>query len=421
MGYTKTRAGTTSVNVHIYPSSFEYRSRILKITKSLAEADIFEKIVILATASSELPEYEALDEKREVIRIRCMLGQGSTKTFWKVLRTVEWSLMVLEGLKGQKVACINCHTLSVLPTCIALKVLKRSKLVYDTHELETETVVSHGIRKHLLKILERLLIRFVDEIIVVNDSIAQWYKHEYRLKRVWVVRNVPYNQGENVAKTRILREAFGIRDEEIVYLYLGGIMQGRAILLLLDVFSRTHPSRHVVFMGFGPLTPLVQEYAAKYPNIHYHPAVALSDILKYASGADVGLALIENVCLSYYLCLPNKVFEYMMAGLPMVVSDFPDMAALVEHHDCGWKVAVDAEALLALVKTISLKEISAKGAKACGARCYFGWHLEEPTLLEVYRQMLGPKVGGRVPGHTDTSADPSGGCLSGETVPIRGL
>jgi glycosyltransferase involved in cell wall biosynthesis len=277
---------------------------------------------------------------------------------------------------------------------MALKVLKRSKLVYDTHELETETVASHGLRKHLLKILERLLIRFVDETIVVNDSIAQWYKYKYRLKRVWVVRNVPYNQGENVAKTRILREAFGIQDEEIVYLYLGGISQGRGIPLLLDTFSRTHPSRHVVFMGFGHLTPLVQEYAAKYPNIHYHPAVGLSDVLKHAAGADVGLSLIENVCMSYYLCLPNKVFEYMMAGLPMIVSDFPDMAALVERYDCGWKVAVDAEALLTLVKTISPKEVSAKSANACGARCHFGWHLEEPALLEVYWQMLGPKAGG---------------------------
>ena len=371
---------------------------MLKITKSLAEADIFEKIVILAMTSSELPEHEVLDEKREVISLRCTLGQGSTKTFWKALRIIEWSGRILLSLKGQKVACINCHHLSVLPVCTAIKVLKHSKLIYDTHELETETVASHGIRKRLSKILERLLIRFVDETIVVNDSIAQWYKHEYRLKRVWVVRNVPYNQGENVAKTRILREAFGIRDKEIVYLFMGALSQGRGIPLLLDAFSRTHPSRHVVFMGFDHMTSLVQEYAAKYPNIHYHPAVAPSDILKYASGADVGLCLFENTCLNHYLCLPNKVFEYMMAGLPMIVSDFPEMAALVDHHDCGWKVAVDAEALLALVKTIDLKEVHAKRANVCGARCHFGWHLEEPTLLEVYRQMLGPKVGGHIPG-----------------------
>ena len=94
----------------------------------------------------------------------------------------------------------------------------------------------------------------------------------------------------------------------------------------------------------------------------------------------MGLCLFENVCLNHYLYLPNKVFEYMMAGLPMIVSDFPEMAALVERYDCGWKVTIDAEALLTLIKTISSKEISAKSANACGARCHFGWHLEEPTL-----------------------------------------
>src|SRR5437870_13899371 len=98
MGHTKTRARTMGVNVHIYPAAFEYQSRILKITKSLAEADIFEKIVILATASSELPDHEALDEKREVIGLRCILGQGSTKTFWKALRTIEWSCKILLSL-----------------------------------------------------------------------------------------------------------------------------------------------------------------------------------------------------------------------------------------------------------------------------------------------------------------------------------
>ena len=87
----------------------------------------------------------------------------------------------------------------------------------------------------------------------------------------------------------------------------------------------------------------------------------------------MGLCLFENVCLNHYLYLPNKVFEYMMAGLPMIVSDFPEMAALVERHDCGWKVTIDAEALLTLIKTISSKEISAKSANACGARCHFGW------------------------------------------------
>src|SRR5215510_5014458 len=111
MGHTKTRTYTTSVNVHIYPAPFEYRSRMLKITKSLAEADIFGKIVILAMAPSKLSEPEALDEKREVISLRCILGQGSTKTFWKALRIIEWSGKILLSLKGQKVVCINCHNL----------------------------------------------------------------------------------------------------------------------------------------------------------------------------------------------------------------------------------------------------------------------------------------------------------------------
>jgi hypothetical protein len=61
--------------------------------------------------------------------------------------------------------------------------------------------------------------------------------------------------------------------------------------------------------------------------------------------ADVGVVLIENTCLSYYLCAPNKLFEYAVCGLAAVVSDFPEMAKFVDAHDCGWKIEPTSEAL----------------------------------------------------------------------------
>ena len=68
----------------------------------------------------------------------------------------------------------------------------------------------------------------------------------------------------------------------------------------------------LVFMGYGEFEKTIKEYAGKNKNIHFYPAVPLEKVLDYTQHADVGLSLIERVCLSYYLCLPNKVFEYIL-------------------------------------------------------------------------------------------------------------
>lgn len=376
-------------NVHVYPAPFKFQSRMLKITQSLADAAIFDRIVIVATTGEGLPEHERLDSRREVWRIDRKLFRGSAKTYAKALRTLEWSWRVLRSFRGVKVACINCHSLPVLPLCVALKALKGSKLVYDTHELETETVASRGIRKLVQKALERILIRFVDETIVVNNSIARWYQREYGLSRVWTVKNVPINSCAPVKQNRLLRDMLNLSDADILYLYLGGIFYSRGIPEILEAFSTMASDKHVVFIGYGELVALVQEYAVRCSNIHYHPAVPPDQIATYSSGADVGLSMIENTCLSYYLCLPNKLFEYMMSGLPVIVSDFPDMGAIVDEYGCGWKATLDVDSLRTLIQSIDRQDILAKRERAIAARNEFGWHLEEPELFQVYRQMFG--------------------------------
>ena len=70
-------------------------------------------------------------------------------------------------------------------------------------------------------------------------------------------------------------------------------------------------------------------------RIHYHESVSSKILNEYTCSANIGICLIEDLCLSYKFCLPNKFFEYAMAGLPILVSDLPEMRKLVEEYDCG--------------------------------------------------------------------------------------
>lgn len=381
---------TSKVNVHIYQSPFKNESRILKITKTLSDADVFDKIYIIATWENGLPETEVLDAKTEVVRIHSKLGEDNKGVFWKTIKTLEWSWRIKKFLKQHKIHCINCHSLPVLPLCVFLKIVYGAKLVYDTHELETETVGSKGVRKLLSKMVEKSLIFFIDEIIVVNDSIADWYRKEYKLSAVWSVKNVPYNMAPPQANSTIFRDKFNIGENGIIFLYQGAIVYGRGINILLDVFSKANKvngNKHIIFMGYGDLVDLVCMYEKKFPNIHFHPAVDPNEIIQYTASADVGLSIIENVCLSYYLCFPNKLFEYINCGLPVIVSNFPVMANFVDKYDCGWKVSINKHEITSIINSINQKAVCSKREKALSARESFGWHLEEPILLNVYRRL----------------------------------
>lgn len=376
-----------SVAIHIYPSLFKNDSRRLKITKSLADADIFDRIYILATWEAGLPETEVLDNTRKVIRLHRELGGKRSGTFWKTIKTLEWSWRIYRFLNHKAIDCITCHSLPVLPLGVLLKLKKHSKLIYDARELGTETEVSRGFRKYISKILERFLIRFVNETITVSDSIAKWYQCAYKLKKVWVVKNIPYFPRNVPVKTNVLRDKLGMRNDHILFIYQGSISKERGIDLLLEIFSKVHEDKHIVFMGFGELVELVKEYTKQYANIHYHPSVKPEEVMYYTMSADIGIHLIGNTCLNHYYCLPNKVFEYFLSGLPFIVSDFPEMGKLVNKNKCGWTVSVNARAVLDLINNISQEDIINKKKNALKYRINYGWHTEEEKLLRLYKSI----------------------------------
>ena len=111
-------------------------------------------------------------------------------------------------------------------------------------------------------------------------------------------------------------------------------------------------------------------------------------MLDYTVSADVGLSLIENSCLSYYYCLPNKVFEYAMAGLPVIVSGLYEMRRIVEAYGIGAVMESETEAGL----RSAMERIEAIGPQTLRRNLArfaetFNWEAQEKVLLDVYRRL----------------------------------
>src|SRR5690606_25297168 len=128
----------------------------------------------------------------------------------------------------------------------------------------------------------------------------------------------------------------GIRSDQTIFLYQGGLSSGRGIEILIEAFSNQEGDKNgLVCMGYGPLEHSIKEKADTTATIFYHPAVMPDVLLAHTSSADDGISFVEDLCLSSRYCLPNKVFEYLLAGLPVLTSDLFEMQRLVESEKVG--------------------------------------------------------------------------------------
>lgn len=378
------------MNIHLYPSNFTHESRMLRETGGIGKLGFFAAIVIVAIWESGLQERERLDDRRQVWRVRLRTPVLPDFTPMKIIKHVEWTLRILLRFGNAPVGMVNCHNLSSLLAGVLLKAMTRAVLVYDTHELETERTGWSRRRRTMARLFERAVIRRVDLVITVTESIAEWYRNSYSLHNVHAVYNFPQVSSEGDSSHACdLKKIFKISSDEVLFIYQGVLREGRGAELLLDVFSGMSADKHIVFMGYGPLEGKVVEYCERFRNIHFQPAVKPEDVVKYVGSADVGLYLIENASLSYYLTLGNKFAECIVAGLPVLTVDFPETARIVDAYDCGWKVALERVAVSDLIGRLSVEEIRRKKESVLRCQDSLKWEKEEVKMLKAYEMMLG--------------------------------
>jgi glycosyltransferase involved in cell wall biosynthesis len=382
------------LNLHIFPSPLNYYARVSKIGRSLVKNGVFSRVEVVGRKEEGLSEVEVLYENLLIKRVAVWNPRFRQRFVVRLILFLEWYAKVFWMYRKRPVACLNCRTLAALPLGIVLKIIHRCPLVYDAHELETETYMMTGLRRTVARALERLCIGWVDFGIFVCDSISEWYRRELNLKETFTIRNVPYlNESRGPSRSSILRDRFGIEDSAVVVIYQGLIAKGRGLELMLEEFGGLRENVHFVMLGKGVLVDFVQEYVRKYRNIHYVDHVPHSELLNYTQGADVGIHMIENCCLNHYYCLPNKIFEYFMAGLPVIVSNVPEMRNVVEEYEAGWAIDETKGALRKLLSQLTANKIENARQGAMRARSKCNWEEEERRLLDIYESKGFPVSG----------------------------
>ncbi len=300
---------------------------------------------------------------------------------------VELTFKMLRKAVAIKPNVIHCNDTLVLPLGVLLKLYTGATLIYDAHELESDR---NGLTVTLGKLtlfVERMLWRFVDSLIVVSPSIATWYSNNIGSKDTVIILNSPVLGSKDAKFNKdYLRNKYQIPSKAKVFLYIGILGEGRGIDLILEAFRRDDVSSHVVFLGYGPLKNYLSEESRIGTNIHVHDAVPHEDVVSVAKSADVGLCLIQNVSLSDYYCLPNKLFEYCFAGLPVLASSFPDILEVVEKYDLGSCCELNSASIYKAIKL--LEDVGDLSAIDVDELYDLSWDAQADKLIKLYARLM---------------------------------
>lgn len=232
---------------------------------------------------------------------------------------------------------VVAHDLPMLAVGHALAGEFGARLIYDSHELYSEQEFTRGQRASWAKV-ERRHIYACDRVITVNPSIARELETRYGLAEVAVIHNAE-RISQFGSRSWYLHECFDIPREHRVLLFQGGFSAGRNLLELVEAMMLLRDSKiHLVLLGDGQLADALHHLIKRkglQTRVHLHPAVAQTQLLEVTAAADAGVIPYQAICLNNYYCTPNKLFEFIAAGLPILASDLPELRRLVEGNQIG--------------------------------------------------------------------------------------
>lgn len=249
-------------------TEFRNESRVLKETSSIVHYSIADTVYIASLYASDLEKEKRYSERLILNRFELKSRNLGKHFFVQVFKYIEFVYKVTFFYRKKAIEMVNVHSIALLPLGVLLKYLYGAKLVYDTHELETETSGLYGFRKTLAKWMEKALIHCVDLVFVVSANIADWYAKEYGIPRPTVILNVP--KQANYQKTNHFREKLSIKNDSLIVLYQGGLTTGRGVELLLNTFlSRDNDNVVIVFMGHGELEHVIQQASRDHNTVFF--------------------------------------------------------------------------------------------------------------------------------------------------------
>lgn len=302
----------------------------------------------------------------------------------RVVLGASWTLRATAIVLRRRPAIVHANDWNTMWVGVAAKLFGGCALIYDSHELWADRNGRWEWRPWLVG-CEWLFVRYADVVLTTSPGHAGALARRYRVRQPTVVRNLPERLGRPSATPGPPTLA-----------YVGGIMPGRGLEQALDALALVSGVRlRAVGPGTGAYRDSLLQRATTLgvaERFELCPPVSPDVVVDELAPATVGLCLIQPICRSYELCLPNKLFEYVAAGLPVLCSDLPVMAMVVREHGLGEVVGADDVTAIAAGIRALLQEDPALEARTAAFAHANRWENEAPILARTYGDVVGREL-----------------------------
>jgi glycosyltransferase involved in cell wall biosynthesis len=360
----------------------EFDSRVRREASALAGAG--HEVVVL-----ELAEVPSADVTLDGFARRSCLPPASIRH--RLPSQIYRPLMLLylvRGIMRERPEVVHAHDAAMLVPGILGARLTGARLVYDSHELATSVPYRERTWEWFVGAVERIVVPHCAAVITVSDGIAAALRNRYGLRdRPTVIRNVSALERSGKGG---LRAALEISPAVPLVLHQGAPAPDRGCDVLVEAIGAL-PDARLVFLGDpepGYDKRLRETIAAQglHDRVSLIPGVPLDQLLANTAEADVGVTLLQDTCENHRLALPNKLFEYIAAGVPVVASALPETEALVNAYGVGWCVAPsDPMAVAGALSTaLAARDDPALGSRLARAASELRWAREQERLLDLY-------------------------------------
>jgi glycosyltransferase involved in cell wall biosynthesis len=403
----------THVVMFLYASGI-FDPRVHRSATSLAAAGY--RVTMVGLQAANVPDRERADwgdivrvgrseTRRALDRQNPLRARRRPFRFWQALWLIDYARRYrgwraaaiaagLEASRGAARVIWHGHDLTGLSPAAGARARRKGPLVYDSHELYLES----GSLPHLprpawrrLFAYERSLARQADLVITVNRSIARELATRYEITMPTIVMNCPPSQiARLVEGGASLRDVVGGRGAIIVI--HGSLSPGKGLLEAVGALRKLPADTSLVILGRGELSGLLHRLADSEDlkgRLHLVEPVPQTKLIRLLAGADVALITFTPDTLNQRYATPNRLFESLAAGVPVVVSDFPELRHITLAHDVGLVCdPTDPASIARAVARLLDEDPESRAARRVRARSAFegmyNWERQERELVEGY-------------------------------------
>jgi len=316
--------------------------------------------------------------------IRCFFRSGA-------LKYLEFNAKLFLRLLFAKTDILLSNDLDTLVPNFLISKIRRKKLVYDSHEYFTgiAELANSKFKRNVWSRIERTILPKIKIAYTVNDSISKKYAEVYGVK-MKVVRNLPLagNESEEISQPLFPP------GKKVLLMQGMGINEGRGYEEAIQAMQLLSDDYVLVIIGSGTILNRLREMTKDFKiehRVYFLEPVPFERLNKITRQAHLGLTLDKPVALNNLLSLPNKLFDYIHAGVPVLASNLPEVSAIILKYDVGICIEeVKPDIIAAAVKLIFDEKFTyntwrSNTAIAAKELC---WKTEEKQLNEIFSGLL---------------------------------